>query len=55
MIYAVLNDEIGTILNRCDAWERDGDLRMAKWATDNGYTILNTEITLMGDMVIWCE
>lgn len=55
MVYVVKNDEIGTILNRCDAWEADADLKMEAWARKEGYTILKAEITAMGDMVIWVE
>lgn len=52
MIYVVLKDEIGTILNKCDAWERDGEKRMRRWVRDNGYVAVDIEITFMGDMVI---
>ena len=54
MIYVVLAAS-GTILMRCDAWEKDGVARMETWAHDHGYASQRTEITFMGNMVIWCE
>ena len=55
MVYVVLNDEIGTILNRCDAWELDASTKMKFWAIHNGYSVIKEEITMMGDMVIWVD
>lgn len=43
------------ILNRCDAWQVDSVGAMKNWANENGYVVLDTEITFMGDMVIWVE
>ena len=54
MVY-VVKKATGEILNRCDAWERDADLKMEAWARDKGLKILGAEITTMGDMVIWTE
>lgn len=51
----VVEESTRKILNRCDAWETDSDLKMADWAEENGYTILKSEITSMGDMLIWVE
>jgi len=52
MIYVVnINDN--QLLNKCDGWELGGEKRMSDWATENGYSIQNTEITLMGNMIIW--
>lgn len=46
MIYVVLAAS-GTILMRCDAWEKDGVARMETWAHDHGYAIQRTEITFI--------
>lgn len=54
MVY-VVNKADNKVLNRIDAWELGAPDKMASWAERNGYTILNAEITLMGDMVIWVE
>ena len=43
------------ILNRCDAWETNSVEKMKAWAENNGYSIINAEITFMGDMIIWVE
>lgn len=50
---AVANAVTGEILNRCDAWERNGLERMRNWAKRKGYGISRVEITQMGDMIIW--
>lgn len=55
MVYVVLKDEVGTILNRCDAWELGASDKMARWAVENGYKIAKSEITMMGDMIIWVD
>lgn len=59
MIYVVYrgngNMEHGTILNKCDAWEVNGEARMRKEAYEAGWVPMETEITPMGDMVIWVE
>lgn len=55
MIYVVKRDEIGTILNRCDAWEENGEQRMRRWCRDNGWVLTKVEITFNGDMVLWVE
>ncbi len=52
MIYLV-NKANNEILNRCDAWEMGGEERLRKWAYENGFVPLDSEITFMGDMVIW--
>lgn len=51
----VVELETSKILNKCDAWVRDADLKMALWAEENGYTVLKTELTQLGDLVIWVE
>ena len=43
----------GKIINRCDAWEMGGEERMVAYAKANGYKVVSTQITPMGDMVIW--
>ena len=55
MVYVVKKDEIGTIVNRCDAWEINAADKMRAWAIENGYEIIKEEITFMGDMVIWVK
>lgn len=54
MIYVVLRTN-NKILNRCDAWEQNGELRMRRWAREEGWVPTEIEITLMGDMIIWVE
>lgn len=54
MIYAV-DRNTNEIICRCDAWERDGEQRMRREARERGYAPMEYEITMMGDMVIWCE
>ena len=49
MIYVVKNN---TILNRIDAWITDGMEQMKKWIAANGYTLVDIEITTMGDMIM---
>lgn len=51
----VVNKETEMILNRCDAWEINSVGKIQKWAEDNGYYIINSEITFMGDMIIWVK
>lgn len=51
----VVKKATGEILNRCDAWERDADLKMESWAREKGHMILGAEITTMGDMIIWVK
>ena len=55
MVYVALMDEAGTILNKMDAWCCNADLRMVDWAERHGYRVVKSEITFMGDMVIWVE
>ena len=43
------------VLNKCDAWEYRGEERMIAWAKHNGYKPLESEITRMGDMIIWVD
>lgn len=54
MVFVV---EVSTskILHKCDAWHFEAVGAMENWATNNGYTVLTSEITSMGDMVIWVE
>ena len=54
MIYAVVRTT-NEIICRCDAWEMGGEQRMRKEAREAGYVPMESEITFMGDMVIWCE
>lgn len=57
MVYVVKDKKDGQfeILNRCDAWEMDADVKMRIWARDNGYVIVDVKITAMGDMLIVVE
>ena len=60
MIYVVVrnNDNEafnGKIVNRCDAWEKDGERRMRKEAREEGWVPMESEIPPMGDMIIWVE
>lgn len=54
MVYVVKDKKDGQfeILNRCDAWEMDADVKMRRWARDKGYVIVDVKITAMGDMLI---
>lgn len=52
MVYVATKND-GKILNRCDAWASGSVEKMRAWAKDNGYAVLDTEITGMGDMIIW--
>ena len=54
MIYVVLR-ATNEILNRCDAWEMNGETRMHRWARNEGWVPVDIEITSMGDMIIWVE
>lgn len=54
MIY-VVNRNSMEIINRCDAWEIDGERRMRREARMAGWVPMESEITLNGDMVIWVE
>lgn len=51
----VVSKKTDMILNRCDAWEANSVEKMKEWAENNGYSIINAEITFMGDMIIWVE
>ena len=59
MIYVVVRstDENwnGKIVNRCDAWERDGEKRMRREAREAGWVPMESQITFNGDMIIWVE
>lgn len=43
----------GKILHRCDAWENGAYEKMRNWITENGFVIVDEDITAMGDMVMW--
>lgn len=51
----VVNKKTDKILNRCDAWLEGAEGKMIGWAKENGFTPISSEITFMGDMVIWVE
>ncbi len=57
MIYVVVRNENSTwngrVVNKCDAWERDGEARMRREAWAEGWVPMESEITPMGDMIIW--
>ena len=55
MVYVVLKDEIGTILNRIDAWVYGAEDIMKQWIKDSGFTLVEEQITMMGDMILWVE
>lgn len=60
MIYVVVRNNSnpewnGKIVNRCDAWEMDGEARMRREACKAGWVPMESEITFNGDMVIWVE
>ena len=59
MIYVVVRSEDenwnGKIVNRCDAWEQNGEARMRKEAMEAGWVPMESEITFGGDMIIWVE
>jgi hypothetical protein len=59
MIYVVVRSAIARwnnkIINRCDAWEQDGEARMRREAHEEGWVPMESEITPMGDMIIWVE
>ena len=59
MIYVVVRSKDekwnNRIVNRCDAWEQGGELRMRKEAREAGWIPMESEITAMGDMIIWVE
>lgn len=60
MIYVVVRNNPkpewnNKIINRCDAWERDGEARMRREAWADGWVPMESEITPMGDMIIWVE
>lgn len=59
MIYVVVRSCIarwnGKIINKCDAWEQDGEARMRREAVEEGWVPMESEITSMGDIIIWVE
>ena len=59
MIYVVVRSKDenwnGKIVNRCDAWEQDGEARMRREAREAGWVPVDSEITFNGDMIIWVE
>ena len=52
MIYLVEMDT-NKIIGRCDAWLAGGEERLIQKAEELGYTVVNEEITMMGNMVIY--
>ena len=54
MIYVVVRNS-NEIINRCDAWENGGEERMRREAHEAGWVPMESEITMMGDMIIWVE
>lgn len=59
MIYVVVRSKDSEwnnkIINRCDAWEADGEKRMRREAHEAGWVPMESEITFNGDMIIWVE
>lgn len=43
------------IINRCDAWELNGEARMRMEAHEQGWVPMESEITASGNMIIWVE
>jgi len=54
MCYVVRKSD-NMVLNRIDAWELDSVGTMRRWAQDNGFSVIDEEITVFGNMIIWVE
>lgn len=54
MIYVVMK-ETGEILFEIDAWYVNAEEKVSAWMAENGYTLVNEEITLMGNKVVWVK
>ena len=52
MVY-VVNENTKAILFKIDAWDVDAEGTAIRWAKDNGYKLVDSKITMMGDMIIW--
>lgn len=52
MIYLV-EKATDKIINKCDAWLADGEKKMIQCAHNMGLKVIDTQITFMGDMVIY--
>ena len=55
MLYVVLNDEDLTILARWDAWYIHCEEEAMDYIEAHGLEILKSEITFMGDKLIYVE
>jgi hypothetical protein len=55
MILVALRTDNGRILNKCDAWQLDGEKVMRAWIREHGWVLTDVEITPMGNMVLWVE
>ena len=53
MLYIAKKDEIGTILARWDAWYINCMKEAKEFIEEHNLTVLDDEITFMGDRVIW--
>lgn len=51
----VVNKANEQVVNKCDAWEVNGVWRMISEAEAAGYEVCGSEITFMGNMVIWVK
>ena len=51
MVY-VLTEE-GQTLYEIDAWARDSVKIAKRWMKEHGYKLLDTEITMCGNMILW--
>ncbi len=52
MLY-VVEKETDKILFRVDAWDIDCERKARSYIKENGLVLLDSEITFMGDMVMW--
>ena len=51
----IVSKATGELLQYADAWETGSVERMKSWAHDNDYSVIDTEITFSGNMLIWVE
>lgn len=49
----VAKKEDGIILNRFEAWAMNAEQTARHWIKEAGLVLLDIEITMMGDMVMW--
>ncbi len=54
MIYLVRRSD-KKILAKCDAWLQNGEQWIRDKATELGYKVVDWQITMMGDMLMFAE